>query len=133
MSTITWTHVDKLVRDMHDTEGLLPVGNTDAEITYNFIKFLANVRTKAEREYSSMRASLLVKDEQLMIAEQNRRAKSPKTKERVTTLEKEVERLAAMLDKCPAIPFAIGRCANKHCGSQAREISPYCSKCEPDL
>lgn len=39
MSTITWTHVDKLVRDMHDERGMLPTGATDAEVAHAFIKW----------------------------------------------------------------------------------------------
>jgi hypothetical protein len=31
------------------------------------------------------------------------------------------------------IPFTIGKCASRKCGRSAREISPYCEGCEPDL
>lgn len=36
---ITWTHVDKLVRKMHDEKGMLPIGSTDAEVAHSFIKW----------------------------------------------------------------------------------------------
>jgi hypothetical protein len=37
---ITWTHVDKLVRKMHDERGMLQSGMNDAEVTYTMLKFL---------------------------------------------------------------------------------------------
>lgn len=50
-------------------EKLLPVGGTDAEIAYNFIKFLMNVRTQAEKDYSRARDKLLARGDDLMVLE----------------------------------------------------------------
>lgn len=91
---ITWTHVDKLVRDMHDEEGLLPVGNTDAEIAYNFVKFLMNVRTKAEKDYQRASERYYSREGELMRLEQQLKAEREKplgkTKQRLKDLEEAV-------------------------------------------
>lgn len=97
--TITWTHVDKLVRKMHDEEGLLPVGNTDAEIAYNFVKFLMNVRTKAEQDYRRASERYYAREGELMRLEQQLKAERDKpqgkTKQRLAKLEAAVAELHA--------------------------------------
>ncbi|MNC10422.1 hypothetical protein D3C87_1102620 [compost metagenome] len=96
---ITWTHVDKLVRKMHDEEGLLPVGNTDAEIAYNFVKFLMNVRTKAEQDYRRASERYYSREGELMRLEQQLKAErekpAGKTKQRLAKLEAAVVELQA--------------------------------------
>lgn len=37
---ITWTHVDRYVRDAHDKRGMLPMGPTDADCALAYIKWL---------------------------------------------------------------------------------------------
>lgn len=104
VNTITWTHVDKLVRDLHDKEGLLPSGNTDAEITYNFIKFLMNVRTKAEQHYSRASDRYFSREGEIMRLEHQLKAEQAKplgkTKQRLKELEEEVARIRRVVDKC---------------------------------
>jgi hypothetical protein len=96
---ITWTHVDKLVRKMHDEDGLLPVGNTDAEIAYNFVKFLMNVRTKAEKDYRRASERYYAREGELMRLEQHlkeeREKPKSKTKQRLAKLEATVAELQA--------------------------------------
>lgn len=129
---ITWTHVDKMVRKMHDERGMLPIGLTDAEVTYNLIKYLQrNARILAVQK--AQVETELVRTETRLRAVQDNPIKKSKTKQRLAKLEKEVERLSAIHPQVLEMPFTIGKCANKHCLDKAREISPYCEKCEPDL
>lgn len=97
---ITWTHVDKLVRKMHDDRGMLPLGLTDAEVAHAFIGWL-------QRENETLRAagasleSKLAWTETSLRAAQNRPVKKSKTKERLAKLEAAV----AELQKPPAHNF----------------------------
>lgn len=124
---ITWTHVDKLVRKMHDERGMLAIGLTDAEVAHAFIQWLARQNEKLFQNGTQLEQRCDSLGIQLM---QAKNAPKSKTKQRLHDLEAAV----AELQKQPMHPpFAIVRCANKHCLSKAREISPYCEKCEPDL
>lgn len=130
---ITWTHVDKRVRKMHDDRGMLPIGNTDAEVAHAFLGWLQRENETLRSAGASLETKLAWTETSLRAA-QNRPIKKAKTKERLAKLEKEVRRLSKMLEDPPIhLPFDIGKCANRHCQSKAREISPYCEKCEPDL
>ena len=100
---ITWTHVDKLVRQLHSEAGLMRVGTTDAEVAYNFVKFLSSARTKAENtalklsEYlmeSERRARNL--DHRLSLAQQE--TAKGKTKQRLAILEEQVAKLLEAAD-----------------------------------
>lgn len=51
--------------------------------------------------------------------------------ERLVQLE-QLQRKADGVSQAP-LPFTVGKCLNKHCKADARDISPYCGNCEPDL
>jgi hypothetical protein len=94
---ITWTHVDKLVRKMHDNRGMLPIGLTDAEVAHAFIKFLERSLQQSEICAESRGASMASLKRELDYA--NRQlaealAKKPgKIKQRLEILECQVSRL----------------------------------------
>lgn len=108
---------------------MLPIGTGDAEVTYNYLKYVESRLEMAERLAAVRLETLGTLDAKLKIAEA-KPAKVGKTKRRLDALEKAV---AELQPKPEYLPFTVGQCANKHCGSPARDISPYCSKCEPDL
>jgi hypothetical protein len=91
---ITWTHVDKLVRKMHEERGMLPTGLTDAEITYSFIKW-------QERQRSILLLRLEQQDCEAVQLRNQVRALAPKskTKQRLAILEAAVEDLQAKLER----------------------------------
>lgn len=43
---ITWTHVDKLVREQLERRQMIGTGATDAEVAYEFVKFLCRAETR---------------------------------------------------------------------------------------
>lgn len=93
MSTITWTHVDKLVRDLHDARGMLPTGSTDAEVAHAFIKWLSNQYEIAEESLDGRDRELLTLRQQLSEATP---IKLGKTKQRLSVLEAKI----AYLEEC---------------------------------
>lgn len=46
---ITWTHVDRYVRDAHDNRGMLPIGPTDAGCALAYIKWLERTLEHTEK------------------------------------------------------------------------------------
>lgn len=89
---ITWMHVDKLVRKMHDERGMLPVGLTDAEVAHAFIGWLARENETLGSAGASLE-SKLARTETSSREAQNRPVKKSKTKERLAALEKAVAKL----------------------------------------
>lgn len=89
---ITWTHVDQLVRRMHEDRGLLPLGLTDAEVAHSFIKWLQaeNETLRRGGEAQEKRADWA---ENALKALQSK--PTGKTKKRLTALEAKVEELVA--------------------------------------
>jgi len=94
---ITWTHVDKLVRKMLDDRMQMACGNTDAEVAYDFVKFLERSTTSLEndltehkREALTLKAQLETTREQLAEA---LTTKPGKTKKRLELLEVAVAEL----------------------------------------
>lgn len=87
---ITWTHVDKLVRDMHDEKGMLPIGLTDAEVAYSFLKWIDRTSADIQRDA----ATLLDHCERLEVeVHKLRNAPKSKTKKRLELLEVAVAEL----------------------------------------
>lgn len=87
---ITWTHVDKLVREMHDERGMLPVGLSDAEVAYAFIKWMNRRNADLIRETERMDERCDRLEVELL---ELRNAPKSKTKQRLATLECQVARL----------------------------------------
>lgn len=87
---ITWTHVDKLVRKMHDEKGMLPIGMTDAEVAHAFIKWLDRRNGDLIRQTEQMdeRCDRLEVELQKL-----RAAPKSKTKKRLEALEEQVKDL----------------------------------------
>lgn len=84
---ITWTYVDRYVRDAHDKRGMLPMGPTDADCTLSYIKWLERTLETQERATiaASTRCDRLVGE----LAELKRPLK--KSKQRIADLEENVE------------------------------------------
>lgn len=97
---ITWTHVDKLVRKMHDERGMLPIGLTDAEVVHTFISWLQRENEMLRSAGASLESKLAWTETSLRAA-QNRPVKKSKTKERLAKLEAAV----AELQKRPSHNF----------------------------
>jgi hypothetical protein len=93
---ITWTHVDKLVRKMHDDKGMLPVGATDAEVTHAFIKWLSGRFNSVENERDVCRLNLEQMRQRVIELESR---KVGKTKQRLKDLENQFERILEKLDR----------------------------------
>lgn len=87
---ITWTHVDKLVRKMHDEKGMLPIGMTDAEVAHAFVKWLDRRNGDLIRQTEQMdeRCDRLEVELQKL-----RTAPKSKTKKRLGALEEQVKDL----------------------------------------
>jgi hypothetical protein len=90
---ITWTHVDKLVRKMHDEKGMLPVGLTDAEVAHAFIKWLDRRNGDLIRQTEQMDERCDQLEVELM---KLRNAPKSKTKQRLAALESAVAELYAL-------------------------------------
>lgn len=95
---ITWTHVDKLVRKMHDNRGMLPIGLTDAEVAHAFIKFLERSLQQSEICAESRGASMASLKRELDSTRQQLAealtTKPGKTKQRLAKLEEQMEHLS---------------------------------------
>lgn len=86
---ITWTHVDRHVRQALERSGTIAFGETDAEVAMGYIAFLErSLKTKEQVcEQLSIRA-----DSYRVEAENLRKAVRPgKTKQRLTDLEENVD------------------------------------------
>lgn len=85
---ITWTHVDRYVRDAHDKRGMLPFGQGDAEVTLNYVQLL-------ERELGNKQSALELAAERCDRAEEKLRFRHEtplkKSKQRIADLEENVE------------------------------------------
>ncbi|MNL44556.1 hypothetical protein D3C87_1671390 [compost metagenome] len=90
---ITWTHVDKLVRDMHDEKGMLPVGLTDPEVAYSFLKWIDRTSADIQRDAATLLAHCDQLEVELM---KLRNAPKSKTKQRLAALESAVAELYAL-------------------------------------
>lgn len=85
---ITWTHVDRYVRDAHDKRGMLPFGPTDADCTLAYIKWLE--RTLAQKEQTVAVRTELLENTRKQLAEA-KSAPLKKSKQRIADLEENVE------------------------------------------
>lgn len=86
---ITWTHVDRYVRDAHDKRGMLPMGPTDADCTLSYIKWLERALETQER--ATMAAS--TRCDRLVGELESVKANSlpvKKSKQRIADLEENV-------------------------------------------
>lgn len=94
---ITWTHVDKLVRQMLDDRMQMPCGKTDAEVAYDFIKFLGRQVNSLDGDLETKDANLLRLRAQLETTQRQlseaRSEPKGKTKARLAKLETQVSRL----------------------------------------
>jgi hypothetical protein len=93
---ITWTHVDKLVRKMHDEYGMLPLGATDAEVAHAFIKWLERENGKLSQNDTMLERRCAQLEVELM---KLRNAPKSKTKQRLSALETAVEELQARVER----------------------------------
>ena len=80
---ITWTHVDRYVRDAHDKRGMLPMGPTDADCTLSYITLVQKEQTVAVR-------TELLETTRRQLAEAKARPVK-KSKQRIADLEENVE------------------------------------------
>jgi hypothetical protein len=87
---ITWTHVDRYVRDAHDKRGMLPMGPTDADCTLSYIKWLERMldtqSTNGDRTVEELRRTRV----ELERVKANSRPLK-KSKQRIADLEENVE------------------------------------------
>lgn len=89
---ITWTHVDRYVREMHDHRGMLETGMSDAEVTLSYIKFIERQLRKNEETLQIRSEALDAKCHELRaIAAQCQPV--GKTKQRLAKLEAAVQEL----------------------------------------
>ena len=93
---ITWTHVDKLVRKMHDDKGMLPIGLTDAEVAHAFIKWLDRRNGDLIRQTEQMDERCDRLEVELM---KLRNAPKSKTKQRLAKLEEQVQEITEKLER----------------------------------
>lgn len=98
---ITWTHVDKLVRQMLDDRMQMPCGKTDAEVAYDFIKFLGRQVNSLDGDLETKVANLLRLRAQLETTQQQlaRTTKPGKTKTRLAKLEEQMADLQQRLER----------------------------------
>lgn len=85
---ITWTHVDAHVRRHRERMGMLPIGATDAEVAYNYLKYVESKVSHLERHVEERDSIIASRDAQL-----KERAKVGKTKRRLDALERAVTEL----------------------------------------
>lgn len=108
---ITWTHVDQHVRQQCEHAGMLQLGVTDAEIAYNYLKYVESKADLFQREGEKMEAER----DRLKIqvrALEAKPVKVGKTKQRLAALEKAVTELQAPCFICqkpkhPGSPCAV--------------------------
>lgn len=93
---ITWTHVDKLVRKMLDDRMQMPCGSSDAEVAYDFVKFLDRCLEDAERDVGVKLSLIEVLHRE--IAQLKNKPKS-KTKQRLANLEGQVKEISEKLER----------------------------------
>jgi hypothetical protein len=96
---ITWTHVDKLVRKMHDERGMLQSGMNDAEVTYTMIKFLDRQTRTFSQSNEELEARCGALEVQLMRAKEAQVLPKGKTKQRLAILEERVGQLMQWADR----------------------------------
>lgn len=96
MNKITWTHVDAHVRKGCEEVGMLPIGNGDAEIAYNYLKYIESKADLFQREGLKMEAERDSLQAQLRAA-QTAPVRVGKTKRRLSELEVEVKELRRVL------------------------------------
>lgn len=87
---ITWTHVDRYVRDAHDKRGMLPMDPTDAGCTLSYIKWLERTLEKADRDSQQKHTELRRTRVELESVKANSRPVK-KSKQRIADLEENVE------------------------------------------
>lgn len=121
---ITWTHVDRYVRDAHDKRGMLPMGPTDADCTLSYIKCLE--RTLAQKEQTvAIRTELLeTTRRQLSDAKAAKPKEQGKTKQRLTALELAVSQLVEQAAK--PIYGPRGQCKVLGCEAPATTPDGHC-------
>lgn len=96
MNKITWTHVDALVRKGCEEVGMLPIGNGDAEIAYNYLKYIESKADLFQREGLKMEAERDSLQVQLRAA-QTAPVRVGKTKRRLSVLEAEIKVLRELI------------------------------------
>lgn len=85
---ITWRHVDRHVRDAHDSRGMLPMGPTDADCTLSYIKWLERTLERAEIRNVAGEEAFAA---QLLEIKELREKRAKKSKQRIEDLEENVE------------------------------------------
>lgn len=91
---ITWTHVDKRVREICEERGILPIGDSDAEVAHSLIKFLNGRLRSVENSLTICQDSYARACDSLQ-QEITKGVSSGKTKKRLAALEAKVEELVA--------------------------------------
>lgn len=92
---ITWTHVDAHVRKACERIGMLPVGHGDAEVAYNYLKYVESKADLLQQEGEKMederdRLKIQVRKLTRQLGEKTSKGK---TKQRLAALEKAVAEL----------------------------------------
>lgn len=121
---ITWTHVDRYVRDAHDKRGMLPMGPTDADCALSYIKWLERTLDKAEQ--TNHRQDLELCRTRVELEDVKGRAqKVPgKMKQRLAALELAVEQLVEHSAK--PIYGPRGQCKVLGCEAPATTPDGHC-------
>lgn len=91
-SKITWTHVDAHVRRHCEQAGVLELGATDAEVAYNYLKYVESRAALYQRKLQNAQDERDRLKAQLRALEAEP-AKVGKTKQRLAALEKAVAEL----------------------------------------
>lgn len=84
---ITWTHVDRYVRDAHDKRGMLPMGPTDADCTLAYIKWLERMLDTKEKICEQLSVQAHRAEAEIVRI----KAAPKKNKQRIADLEQSVE------------------------------------------
>lgn len=95
---ITWTHVDAHVRRQCELVGMLPIGANDAEVAYNYLKYVESKADLFQQEGGKMEEECDRLKAQLRALEA-KPAKVGKTKQRLAALEKAVTELQKAANK----------------------------------
>lgn len=87
---IAWTHVDRHVRDAHDSRGMLPMGPTDADCALAYIKWLERTLERSEQTVINRDNEIRRTLAELEDVKANSRPLK-KSKQRIADLEENVE------------------------------------------
>jgi hypothetical protein len=121
---ITWTHVDRYVRDAHDSRGMLPMGTTDADCTLSYIKWLERTLARAEQTVMNRDNEIRRTFAELEDVKGRVQKVPGKTKQRLAALELAVGQLVEHSAK--PIYGPLGQCKVLGCEAPATTPDGHC-------